>query len=71
MKYQKLIDFAEAEIIPCENSPGFFYQTNGQLAPKFRWYIVRYADFLDLFRTMIEDSEKIISRIQSEIEYLE
>jgi len=70
-KYQKLIDFAEAEIIPFENKPDFFYQSGGQLRPKFAAYIKRYADFLVLFQAMIKDSESLEIRLQSEIKRLQ
>lgn len=70
-KYQKLIDFAEVEIIPFVNKPGFFYQADGQLYPKFNAYVERYADFLNLFKQMIKDSEAIKILLQSEIKRLE
>ena len=70
-KYQKLIDFAEAEIIPYVNKPDLFYQAKGQLNPKFRAYVERYADFLVLFKLMIKDSEAIKIRLQAEIKRLE
>ena len=70
-KYQKLIDFAEVEIIPFVNKPDYFYQADGQLYPKFNAYVERYADFLDLFKLMIKDSEAIKIRLQAEIKRLE
>jgi len=69
-KYDKLICFAEDEIIPYENNPGFFYGSNGALLPKYEAYIERYSDFIVLFDVMIEDSEALIERLKIEINRL-
>lgn len=67
-KYQKLIDFAEREIIPFENNPRHFYQSNSVLTPKYAAYVRRYADFLQLFSAMIKDSEMLKKQLQTGIE---
>lgn len=58
-KYLKLIDFAEAEIIPYADTPSKFYKTDGALTSKYAAYTDRYADFLSLFQNMIEQSRTV------------
>ncbi|OVE79708.1 hypothetical protein BVY01_01665 [bacterium I07] len=66
-KYTKLIDFAENEIIPYEDTPKSFFITKGRLKAKYKAYCDRNADFLTLFDRMIKQSEAIKGVLESEM----
>lgn len=66
-KYEKLIEFAEHEIIPFEDAPSRFYDDNGRLRAAYRAYIDRYEDFLNLFQTMIDQSNRVKAVLESEM----
>ena len=66
-KYTKLIDFAEAEIIPYEDTPTCFYKAKGRLTAKYQAYIDRYTDFLTLFDSLIKQSETVKGVLESEM----
>lgn len=65
-KYIKLIEFAEAEIIPYQDTPSHFYRTKGDLTARYEAYLDRYTDFLDLFHGMIKESETMLHLLEPE-----
>ncbi len=65
-KYTKLIEFSEREIVPF-GTKDTFYQGNGRmLKPKYKAYMRRMQDWLNLFREvqkMAEESKASLQRV--------